>query len=384
MYSIGRFSKMTGISNKALIWYDNIGLLKPAKVNRENGYRFYDDENLKQVVDIRFWQEMGFSINEISHLSGCVIDEKIQQLEAKIDFISSNIQLLQKFKEGNMGKEKISIFNIEEELIRGKWRYRQTSTDFNDVLDSRKRNGKEEDMPKYLFFGEGNIGTDLKDIFGYSNCFSIEDGGRQVRNFWYFVVNYRSTLVLYEKPKFDDSSEKIKFHIYEKLPRESYSSKDIKFLCEKYADALDSCHKYFNQNLVGKFKIYDQILESEMKDYSGKIKTKDAGFGLEPIFSILDIKDNVDPEGLHDVFVMEDDDELQIKSSEGEKIYTRENSVMKLHMCSRPRAEFYIYNFNKQVHRGWYRKIGDDEFVFVDLDCDPNVDEEIYVFKKEK
>lgn len=101
MYSIGRFSKMTGISNKALIWYDNIGLLKPAKVNRENGYRFYDDENLKQVVDIRFWQEMGFSINEISHLSGCVIDEKIQQLEAKIDFISSNIQLLQKFKEGN-------------------------------------------------------------------------------------------------------------------------------------------------------------------------------------------------------------------------------------------------------------------------------------------
>lgn len=36
MFTIGQFSKMTGISNKALIWYDNVGLLKPAKVNYEN------------------------------------------------------------------------------------------------------------------------------------------------------------------------------------------------------------------------------------------------------------------------------------------------------------------------------------------------------------
>lgn len=375
---------MTGISNKALIWYDNIGLLKPAKVNRENGYRFYDDDNLKQVVDIRFWQEMGFSIHEIANISKDVLENKIAELEKKMDFISSNIELLQKFQEENMEKENITIFNVEEKLVQGKWAYQKTSTDFKDVLDGFIPGEKEKSMPKYLFFGENNVGTDLQDVFGYSDCFTIQNHS-STKNFWYFIVNHRSTLVLYEKPKEENSSEKIKFHIYVKCSRRTYSSKDIQYLCDKYAGGLDACHKPFNQNLVGKFKMYDQILESEMKNYSGKIKTKDACYGLDPIFSILDVQENKDVNACHDVFVMEGGDVgITIKGRDCERTFTRENSVMKLIMCSRPGAEFNIYNFNNNIHRGWYRQVGDEEFLFVDLDCSPDVDEEIYVFKKVK
>lgn len=79
-----------------------------------------------------------------------------------------------------------------------------------------------------------------------------------------------------------------------------------------------------------------------------------------------------------------DDVGITIKGRGCERTFTRENSVMKLQMCSRPVADFYIYNFNKNIHRGWYRKVGDEEFLFVDLDCSPDVDEEIYVFKKVK
>lgn len=35
MYSIGQFSHLTGITTKALIWYDKIGVLKPIKINEE-------------------------------------------------------------------------------------------------------------------------------------------------------------------------------------------------------------------------------------------------------------------------------------------------------------------------------------------------------------
>ena len=49
MYTIGQFSKLTGVSTKTLIWYDNVGVLKPEKVDEDNGYRYYSDESLKKT-----------------------------------------------------------------------------------------------------------------------------------------------------------------------------------------------------------------------------------------------------------------------------------------------------------------------------------------------
>lgn len=246
-------------------------------------------------------------------------------------------------------------------------------------------------MPKFLFFGEGNVGTDLQDVFGYSNCFSLTDLSlvldgvpakkareQAKRNFWYFLVNYRQTLVLYEKPKDEKSAEKIKFHIYEKANNKTYTSKEIQYLCEKYSSVLNAKYKQFNKDYIGQYEMYDQILESEIENYNGKIKTKDACYGLDPIFSVLDIQEN------KDVYVMKDNDELEIKTSLGIKNFNRENSKMTISMCSTDKADFYINNFNGQRHTGKYKKVGDDEFMFVDLDCSSDVNEEIYVFKKVK
>lgn len=279
-----------------------------------------------------------------------------------------------------MDREELrQICKNTERLLEGKWRYRKTSTDFNDVLETLKEGEKEKYMPKYLFFGEDNIGTDLQSVFGYSNCFSIENGAFDTRDFWYFIVNYNTTLVLYEKPKEENSSEKIKFHIYDNLSRKTYSSKDIRDLVEKYSTQCPgamSCA--LNEKFIGQFKIYDQILESEMENYSGEIKTEDASFFLDPIFSILDIQEN------QDVYVMDDDNEIKIKSATDVRYFDRANSKMSISMCTTGKADFYINNFNGQKHRGWYRKIGDEEFLFVNLDCYPDIDEEIYVFKKIK
>ncbi len=39
LLTIGQFAAMHGINKKILMWYDEIGLFKPAAVNPENGYR---------------------------------------------------------------------------------------------------------------------------------------------------------------------------------------------------------------------------------------------------------------------------------------------------------------------------------------------------------
>ena len=43
---INEFAKLAGVSVRTLHYYDEIGLLKPAFVDEQNGYRFYDENSL--------------------------------------------------------------------------------------------------------------------------------------------------------------------------------------------------------------------------------------------------------------------------------------------------------------------------------------------------
>ena len=40
LFTIGQFADLHEINKKTLMWYDEIGLLKPACI-KENGYRYY-------------------------------------------------------------------------------------------------------------------------------------------------------------------------------------------------------------------------------------------------------------------------------------------------------------------------------------------------------
>jgi len=64
-YTIGKLSKLTHISIDTLRYYDEIGLLKPAKVIDDTGYRYYTDESAVVLTRIMEFKEFGFSLNEI-------------------------------------------------------------------------------------------------------------------------------------------------------------------------------------------------------------------------------------------------------------------------------------------------------------------------------
>ncbi len=65
MYQIGEFSKINKVTVKTLRYYDKVGLLKPAFVDKENGYRYYISEQLPILHKIIALRQMDFSINEI-------------------------------------------------------------------------------------------------------------------------------------------------------------------------------------------------------------------------------------------------------------------------------------------------------------------------------
>ncbi|MFE0558831.1 MerR family DNA-binding transcriptional regulator [Paenibacillus sp. NPDC058910] len=49
MMKISAFAKVSGISIKTLRYYDELGLLKPAHVDEQSGYRYYSEEQLLTV-----------------------------------------------------------------------------------------------------------------------------------------------------------------------------------------------------------------------------------------------------------------------------------------------------------------------------------------------
>ncbi|UVI30657.1 MerR family transcriptional regulator [Paenibacillus spongiae] len=67
MYSIGQLSEKTNISIRTLRYYDEIGLLKPAKV-ADSGYRYYSNEELSLLQHITALKELGFTLASIKEL----------------------------------------------------------------------------------------------------------------------------------------------------------------------------------------------------------------------------------------------------------------------------------------------------------------------------
>lgn len=64
MRSISQVAKLTGVSVRALQYYDEIGLLKPSELT-PSGYRLYDENALQSLQQILFFKELGFKLKEI-------------------------------------------------------------------------------------------------------------------------------------------------------------------------------------------------------------------------------------------------------------------------------------------------------------------------------
>lgn len=67
MKTVKEVSKITGISIRTLRYYDEIGLLKPARVT-ESGYRLYDKEELEKLQEILFYKELEIPLSDIKKI----------------------------------------------------------------------------------------------------------------------------------------------------------------------------------------------------------------------------------------------------------------------------------------------------------------------------
>ena len=65
---IKEFAEISGISVRTLHYYDEIGLLKPADIDSQTGYRYYDESSLLRMQEILFYRELDFSLKSIKDI----------------------------------------------------------------------------------------------------------------------------------------------------------------------------------------------------------------------------------------------------------------------------------------------------------------------------
>ena len=68
MLTIGEIAPLGQVSPRMLRHYDEIGLLKPDRVDSASGYRFYSARQLESVHRIVALRDMGFGLEQIRQI----------------------------------------------------------------------------------------------------------------------------------------------------------------------------------------------------------------------------------------------------------------------------------------------------------------------------
>jgi DNA-binding transcriptional MerR regulator len=103
MFQIGELSALTGVSNKTIRYYEDIGLLPPAK-RAENDYRIYDDEDVERLGFIRRARSLDFALEDIDEILAFRDRDEppckyvMDLMRSQIDEVSARIRDLEKLR----------------------------------------------------------------------------------------------------------------------------------------------------------------------------------------------------------------------------------------------------------------------------------------------
>lgn len=94
VFTIGQFSKICRVTTKTLRHYDEVDLLKPARVDPLTGYRYYTIEQIDQFRRIALLKELGFGLEAIKHLLkqpldaaelAAVLKDQAEHIQQRVD-----------------------------------------------------------------------------------------------------------------------------------------------------------------------------------------------------------------------------------------------------------------------------------------------------------
>lgn len=144
------FAKFTGVSVRTLHYYDEIGLLKPAEVDKETGYRFYDEESFIRMQEILFYRELEFSLKSIGKILSSANYDKSKALNDQKQLLILKKERLERLIsaiDGAMKGENVmkAFDNSQFEAYKEEAKERWGSTDaYKEHVEKTKNYGKDK------------------------------------------------------------------------------------------------------------------------------------------------------------------------------------------------------------------------------------------------
>ncbi|HYK73868.1 MAG TPA: MerR family transcriptional regulator [Pseudoneobacillus sp.] len=146
-YTVQKLSSLAGISTRTLRYYDEIGILKPARIN-SSGYRIYGQAEVDRLQQILFYRELGVGLDQIKAiLTSPSFDgetalrdhrEKLLEKRKQLDVLIANVDKTIALTEGRINNMS------DQEKFEG---FKQKMIDENENKygeEIRKRYGNEK------------------------------------------------------------------------------------------------------------------------------------------------------------------------------------------------------------------------------------------------
>jgi predicted transcriptional regulator YdeE/DNA-binding transcriptional MerR regulator len=131
MIKIGDFSKIANVTVKTLHHYGEIGILKPARVDRYSGYRYYTLDQLPRINRILALKDLGFSLDQIAdilnqdlsiaelrgmlRLKQAELTKHIDTEKARLRRVEYRLHQLE--RHGHMPRNEIAIKSVDAQTV---------------------------------------------------------------------------------------------------------------------------------------------------------------------------------------------------------------------------------------------------------------------------
>ncbi|MBC1211934.1 MerR family transcriptional regulator [Listeria booriae] len=142
-YTVQKLAKLAGVSTRTLRYYDEIGILKPARIN-SSGYRIYGQNEVDRLQQILFYREMNVGLDKIKAILEQPDFDETEALK------THRAQLLDKRKQLDE-----LIRNVEKSIAHSERRI--TMTD-QEKFEGFKQKMIDENEEKY--------GTEIREKYG--------------------------------------------------------------------------------------------------------------------------------------------------------------------------------------------------------------------------
>ena len=255
---IGDFAKIFDVSIKTIRFYEEKGLINPSYIDIYTGYRYYDDENIKQMCKILAFKNLGLELKEIKNIDSELIQLKIKEYEENINKIKSNINILKSLSIDNNGEVIDMKTFVNDQNAIGKWQLIGISNTKEDYLKGKLIEDNDYIIDELYLMKNGESywviswSKNIIYINGKENPYEIDN------DIMYVTIN----------GLFDTDESKVA--IYKKIDNKEYTKNEIKI--------KDNINLSFesDEKAIGFYKSVDYIrnidsFNVDNKSYDGEL-----------------------------------------------------------------------------------------------------------------